>query len=542
MLNGNLDVVNLHEVAGWARDDSQPDVPISLLIIDNDQFIGRILANRYRADLENAGLGNGRFAFEFPFPNPLQPFERHVVKVCRESDGADLAQSPVVIEPIRVFDASAQQALAEFIRLAGSEADARAKIDFLVSQIELLLQQMAAHDSGHGQRELYRKYLHRWRRTSQHGSAVDQVVVTPRRRALIIDDRVPRPGRDAGSLVILSHMTSLQRLGYDVVFVPAAEFSPTECIALNAIGVECCSSPFYSSVEDVLRRQAGDFDVVYLHRVFNAAKYGELARYYNPKARRIYSVADLHHVRVARQASAEDRPELVARSRWFHFAEHVAAASAHAVVTHSTHEAEILAKKIPRSKIHVALWSVSVKPTNIPLSHRRGVAFIGGYGHEPNLAAAHWLISEIMPMVRKLDPRIECLLVGSDMPEQLRRSCNDGVEATGYVEDISQIFDRVRLTVAPLTYGAGVKGKVIESLAAGVPCVCTPVAAEGLGLPKALRECIGETSERIAQLICELHNQEEVNDTCARAGLDYITETFSNEKLDAAMEHVLSAS
>ena len=96
-------------------------------------------------------------------------------------------------------------------------------------------------------------------------------------------------------------------------------------------------------------------------------------------------------------------------------------------------------------------------------------AFIGGYGHPPNLDAARWLISEIMPLVRQRDPALECLLVGGGLPEGVRQRCGDGVAALGLVEDLGEIFDRIRLTVAPLRFGAGIKGKVIDSLAAGVP-------------------------------------------------------------------------
>ena len=91
----------------------------------------------------------------------------------------------------------------------------------------------------------------------------------------------------------------------------------------------------------MLRRQEGQFDLIYLHRVSNAIKYGELARYHNPKARQVFSVADLHHLRYARQSEAEGRPELVALSRRTRFVEFVAAVSADAVITHSAQEAEI---------------------------------------------------------------------------------------------------------------------------------------------------------------------------------------------------------
>ena len=353
--------------------------------------------------------------------------------------------------------------------------------------------------------------------------------------------RIPKIDRDAGSNVILSHMQSLQRIGYDVVFTPSADFWVDEqnAAALDRIGVTLHIGPYYSSIEEVLRRQAGGFDLIYLHRVSNALKYGPLARHYNPRAKQIFSVADLHHVRYARQAAAEQRPELEVLSRQTRFYEYVAAAFANAVITHSVREAEVLAEQVPSSKIHTVLWSTAPRPTQVAFAKRSGIAFIGSYGHAPNLDAARWLINEIMPLVRVHEPGIKCFLVGSDMPEDLRRLCSDGVIAVGHIRDLREIFDRVRLTVAPLTYGAGIKGKVIDSLGAGVPCICTTVAAEGLHLPDLLKECVAETADGLVRLVRKLHTNESANNACSLAGLEYVKAVFSNEKLDAAMRDVL---
>jgi O-antigen biosynthesis protein len=124
---------------------------------------------------------------------------------------------------------------------------------------------------------------------------------------------------------------------------------------------------------------------------------------------------------------------------------------------------------------------------------RQGIALIAGYQHPPNVDAALWLVREILPLVWQHDPAIGCLLVGSRMPEELRQLSRKGVIPLG--QGLDGIFDRVRLTVAPLRYGAGIKGKVIDSLAAGVPCIGTPIAAEGLDLPPLLLDCIGTTAE-----------------------------------------------
>jgi autotransporter passenger strand-loop-strand repeat protein len=85
----------------------------------------------------------------------------------------------------------------------------------------------------------------------------------------------------------------------------------------------------------------------------------------------------------------------------------------------------------------------------------------------------------------------------------------------------------------------GVKGKVIDSLASGVPCVMTPIGAEGLDLPGALEGCIAATAEQIAAAILRLHNDEKANAAGRAAGLGYIEEVFSEARLDALMLTVL---
>ena len=103
------------------------------------------------------------------------------------------------------------------------------------------------------------------------------------------------------------------------------------------------------------------------------------------------------------------------------------------------------------------------------------------------------------------------------------------------------VFDKIRLTVAPLAYGAGIKGKVVESLAAGVPCICTSIAAEGLVLPETLKSYIADGAGALADAIHALHSNEAANNECARAGLDYIATEFSEERLDALMRQVIGS-
>jgi glycosyltransferase involved in cell wall biosynthesis len=540
VLEGNVDAVAARRISGWALDSSKPDTPISLLVTDNDVLLGRVLANKFRFDLEHAGKGTGRCAFEIDLKERLSPFEHHEIRIRRESDGAELHGSPVIIEPSRTLDASAKEFLARFFDQAQTAEDITSTVEFTATETAKLVARLTGLHGKVLERAEYRQFLNRWRRRLPDAEAALAAQTAPKQilRALVVDDFTPKMDRDAGSNAILSHALSFQRLGYEIAFAPALEMrnDSTDVAHLDALGIRCCRVPFYSSVEDVLAGQAGEFDVIYLHRVQNAAKYSELARAYCPKARLIYSVADLHHIRVARQAVVEKRPELELLSQRLKRTEFLAAAGADAVITHSTFEAAELGKYLPATKIYIIPWAIQPHPIDTPFAQRADIAFIGGYSHQPNLDAAHRLISEIMPRVRKLDPAIKCLLVGSDMPDGLRQSCANGVEAVGHVENLSSVFNRVRLTVAPLAFGAGVKGKVLESLAAGLPCVCSSIAAEGIALPAPLQAFVTDDADRMAAAIHHLHADESANKACGDAGLAFIETSFSAGSIDALIE------
>ena len=121
------------------------------------------------------------------------------------------------------------------------------------------------------------------------------------------------------------------------------------------------------------------------------------------------------------------------------------------------------------------------------------------------------------------------------MPEAIKQLAHPGLEPLGQVADLAEIFDRVRLTVAPLRYGAGVKGKVLASLSAGIPCVMSPIAAEGISLSTCLRECVGVTADDLAAQIVRLHADTAAHHDAAHAGLQLIESAFRDAPVVSAM-------
>jgi glycosyltransferase involved in cell wall biosynthesis len=538
-LRGFLEAADRDHVEGWAWDAEKPNEPVTLRVVVNGAVVTRGLANRHRPDLEIAEIGDGRHAFQIRIPGGLSPLSRQVIRVLSDSDGREIEDSPHVIEAATSFDSALEHAVENAVSSLVDPQEQARVLGFLTTLADRLLQRNADNASQSAEREAYRRFRRRW-----GPAAADSPLADPGLRALVIDNEAPDPGRDAGSQAILSHMGSLRRLGYKVSFVGAHDLNDpsVETEALTAAGIECWRAPFYISVEEVLQRQAHCFDLIYLYRVSNAAKYLALARHYHPRARILYGVAELSNLSLAGQAKIEQRPELLAASRRARLAECTAAWSADAVIAHSPEETVWLRQAVPDAHVYQAPWRVPARPAAAPFAKRKGIAFIGGYANPANVDAALFLAEDIMPLVWRRDPRIECLLVGSRMPQSIKDLARPRLIPIGDVTELGDIFDRVRLTVAPLRYGAGVKGKVLNSFAAGIPCIMTPVAAEGIDRPAVLEAMIGADAEELAERILRFHKDEALCREAAAAGLEFIGKHFSDAEVDAALKAAIDGS
>jgi O-antigen biosynthesis protein len=150
-------------------------------------------------------------------------------------------------------------------------------------------------------------------------------------------------------------------------------------------------------------------------------------------------------------------------------------------------------------------------------------------------------VNEIMPLVWRDAHEVQRLIVGSDISDDLRRElARPRVKVLGRVERLTDVFERVRLTVAPLRFGAGLKDKVLRSLSAGLPCVGTPEAFSGMyRLPATIQSnCCGDSASDLAGAIVRMHRDEATSTICGQIGLDYIAEYYNEHRVDALIREV----
>jgi glycosyltransferase involved in cell wall biosynthesis len=361
-------------------------------------------------------------------------------------------------------------------------------------------------------------------------------------RALVIDHSWPTPDRDAGSAAVVSHIRAMISLGYDVSFVPGGPPDRDEraMAPLQAMGVACWHAPFVSGPADVLRQLGPELDVVYIHRLPNARGYLPIARELAPRARIVFSVADLHFLRDRREAEVTGDPERLAASEALRVEEMALAAQSDAVITHSGEEARILSAEIAPERVFVVPWTVEARPIERLRDDRSGIAFIGSYAHAPNLDAARFLVDEIMPLVHREDPGIRLILAGAGLPDGFAAG-RKGIEMPGWVPDLHDgVLSRVRLTVAPLRFGAGLKGKVLFSLASGVPCLMSECAAEGLPRMTTIQGWTVNGAEAFSKAILELHNGNTTNDSVIEEVRRTIVALTSAETVKESLQKALT--
>ncbi|GGQ21464.1 glycosyltransferase [Streptomyces mutabilis] len=362
---------------------------------------------------------------------------------------------------------------------------------------------------------------------------------------LIVDQQLPSPDRDSGSLRLSRLIGELARLGPRVLFFPLnGRAEPRYKAVLGDLGAAVLADR--RGQERFLREQGHRIGHALLCRPHPALELLGGIRDHAPDCLVVYDTVDVHFRRLGRQAGlAEergraDRFKLRAQAETMRALELFLVGESDLTLVVSEDERDLLTSLVPGTDVRV-LSNIHV-PVAAPARPRNGarVLFVGHYRHTPNVDAAQWLAREIMPLVRREVPEAVLDLVGSSAPESVTGLAGGGVTVHGWVEDLAPVYARARVAVAPLRYGAGVKGKVGEAVEHDVPVVGTPVAFEGMGLEHDRHVLIGESPAELAAAVVRLLTDDALHTRLTRAATERVSARFSPERASAVLRDVLS--
>ncbi|MCU0754650.1 MAG: glycosyltransferase [Xanthomonadales bacterium] len=377
------------------------------------------------------------------------------------------------------------------------------------------------------------KFLERWQSVlATHpapGTRIEHARSHRRRhRVLFIDATIPTPDQDSGSVRVINLLQVLQSLGAEVSFLTENRawfegYTP----ALQQMGVEALYHPYVTDVPQWFAANADRFDGFILSRHYVAVQYLALIRQHAPKAKVVFDTVDLHYLREQRAAALAGDAGLARAAEQTRAQELKLIADCDLSWVVSPAEQELLASDAPGRPVSVVSNIYPVVGCRAGFAERADLIFVGGFQHTPNVDAMRWFVAEVWPRVADQLP--DCLLniVGSKMPPEIAALASPRVIVHGYVPSVEPLIDRARINLAPLRYGAGVKGKINSALAHGLPTVATGIAVEGMHLIDGETVLTADTPEALAAAILRLYRDRALWEKLSAAGLAHVEAHYS---------------
>jgi GT2 family glycosyltransferase/glycosyltransferase involved in cell wall biosynthesis len=345
---------------------------------------------------------------------------------------------------------------------------------------------------------------------------------------LFIDATTPEPDKDSGSVRLTNLMQCCRDLGYNLTFfADNRDYAGNYSRDLQKSGIEVLYHPWLDSLHDFFRDRGSEFDYVFISRHYIAVNYIALLKRYCPGAHFIFDTVDLHYLREQRLAELEQSLPLKRTAQQTRRAELSVIRAADATLVVSTVEKSVLEEDAPGEKVHVLSNIHQVPGRDKDFADRKDIYFVGGYQHPPNVDAACWFVNDIWPLIHQQLPSVCFHLIGSKAPERVRSLSGDGVVFHGFVESLDPFLSDCRLAVAPLRYGAGVKGKVNMSMAHGQPVVATPAAVEGMFAEHERELLVAQDAESFAAEVVRLYQDEALWKRLSDASVQNVETHFS---------------
>jgi GT2 family glycosyltransferase len=363
-----------------------------------------------------------------------------------------------------------------------------------------------------------------------------------RQNILVIDHHVPMPDHDSGSLRMFQILWILRQLGHRVTFVPdnLANTCPYAG-ELQKRGIEVVYHPYVKKVRDYLQSHGSSYDVILLSRCDFARKHMADVRLHAPQSRIIFDTVDLHYLREEREAQLTGNFQAGRKAQEKQQLEHDLINQADETWVVSPVEQQLLRKKWPGKSIQLVSNIVDIHESKTPFALRRDYLFIGGFQHRPNTDGVLFFVQEIYPLVSDRLRDAKFYIIGDKAPPEIVALASERIVIAGLQRDVRPFFDSVKLSVAPLRFGAGVKGKINQSMAFGVPVVATSLAAEGMALHNREEILIADQPEDFARALIELYESEELWNELSESGIRKTRALYSADAARKKLEFLFGA-
>ena len=375
----------------------------------------------------------------------------------------------------------------------------------------------------------------------------DEFINNNKKTIVIIDDRIPEFDKSAGARSTLHIIQTYKELGLNICFLPD-NFNPIEPYSqhLRDIGVKLLTDINIDSEKIFklwLKNYAKKIDYIFLSRPLVCQKYlKEIKKYKNIKI--LYYGQDLHFLREQRTYEITKDLKYLEKSKSSKKIEYEIIKNADVSYFPSVVEKDLLKKDFPAKDIEVIpvyAYATDNLPAPQKFEDRKDILFVGGFWHAPNADGLKWFVNEIFPQIVKVIPDIKLNVAGSNVTDEIRQLQSTNINILGFVsdEELQNLYKTTRVVIAPLRYGAGMKGKVVEALYNQAPIITTNIGAEGIENRNNVITIANE-SDDFANKLIELYTNKDKNEYAANNSINIIKKQFSKKYMNIILSKGLA--
>ncbi len=359
------------------------------------------------------------------------------------------------------------------------------------------------------------------------------------RRILVVDHAVPTPDTDSGSFRMFNLLKLLVETGISVTFGSHSDVNRRHYVEdLEKVGVEIVEG--FADIRIHLERLGGRYSSVILSRPETAELYLALVRAYAPQAELSYDCVDLHYLRFRRAAELSPSPDLFQKVGQYYDLEGFCFTSADRVLAITKTEQELIQREWPGTRVDVLPNIHRVSVSQRPFEGRHGLVFIGGFDHEPNVDGVLWFTRKIFPLILQKIPSMHFTILGSKPRDVIRSLASRNVRVVGWVPDPIPYFSASRVFVAPLRYGAGMKGKIGHAMSNGLPVVTTGVGTEGMQISPDVQALVANDQQEFADRVIKLHTDHLLWERLQRQAAAHIDRNFSEAAVSKTLQRLFA--
>lgn len=325
--------------------------------------------------------------------------------------------------------------------------------------------------------------------------------------------------------------------GWKVSFASPAALSE-HIVDLGSIGVDTINIEVNDAGFDdyVSKLQP---DIVLFDRFMMEEQFGWRVAKHCPSALRLLETVDLHLLRKARHQALKQDREVSKQDLFGELAQREIASVLRSDLSLiiSAAEMKLLEQEfsIDSRLLQYCPFMISsdCSADKVPsFKERQHFISIGNFRHAPNWDSVVWLKETIWPIIHKALPQAEMHVYGSYPPKKATELNNpkQGFLVKGWAPDASEVMKTARVCLAPLRFGAGLKGKLIDAMCYGTPNITTTIGAEAMSGDNPWGGKISDTADGIASAAIELYQKQDLWQQCQNNGFDIIQTVFNAEE------------